>query len=77
MRGLPDGKPPRFLFCGSKKGGGTVQVPPCLLYTSKDLQTEAADAFFAMQAAAAKDGVDIRMQSGYRSVCLLYTSRCV
>jgi len=24
--------------------------------------------FFAMQAAAAKDGVDIRMQSGYRSV---------
>ena len=35
---------------------------------NKTLQTEAADAFFAMQAAAAKDGVDVRMQSGYRSV---------
>ena len=27
-----------------------------------------ADAFLSMQAAAAKDGVDVRMQSGYRSV---------
>ena len=35
---------------------------------NKTLQTEAADAFLSMQAAAAKDGVDIRMQSGYRSV---------
>ena len=35
---------------------------------NKALQTEAADAFLSMQAAAAKDGVDIRMQSGYRSV---------
>ncbi len=32
------------------------------------LQTEAADAFLAMQAAAAADGVTIWMQSGYRSV---------
>ena len=32
------------------------------------LQTEAAEAFLSMQAAAAKDGVDVRMQSGYRSV---------
>ena len=32
------------------------------------MQTEAADAFLSMQAAAAKDGVDVRMQSGYRSV---------
>ena len=35
---------------------------------NKTLQAEAADAFLAMQAAAAKDGVDVRMQSGYRSV---------
>ena len=35
---------------------------------NKTLQTEAADAFLAMQAAAAKDGVTIWMQSGYRSV---------
>ena len=35
---------------------------------NKTLQTEAAEAFLSMQAAAAKDGVDIRMQSGYRSV---------
>ena len=46
--------------------------------TNKDLQTEAADAFFAMQAAAAKDGVDIRMQSGYRNVAyqtILYNNK--
>ena len=30
VRGLPNGKPPRFLFCGSKKGGGTVPMPPPL-----------------------------------------------
>ena len=35
---------------------------------NKALQTEAAEAFLSMQAAAAKDGVDVRMQSGYRSV---------
>lgn len=35
---------------------------------NKTLQIEAADAFLSMQAAAAKDGVDVRMQSGYRSV---------
>ena len=35
---------------------------------NKTLQTEAADAFLAMQAAAAKDGGTIWMQSGYRSV---------
>ena len=35
---------------------------------NKTLQTEAADAFLSLQAAAAKDGVDVRMQSGYRSV---------
>ena len=55
--------------------GYTITTKKCGSSTAinKDLQTEAADAFFAMQAAAAKDGVDIRMQSGYRS-CLLYTS---
>ena len=35
---------------------------------NKTLQTEAANAFLSMQAAAARDGVDVRMQSGYRSV---------
>ena len=35
---------------------------------NKTLQTEAADAFLAMQAAAAREGVTIWMQSGYRSV---------
>lgn len=35
---------------------------------NKTLQTEAADAFLAMQAAAAQDGVTVWMQSGYRSV---------
>ena len=33
---------------------------------NKTLQTEAAEAFLSMQAAAARDGVDVRMQSGYR-----------
>ena len=35
---------------------------------NKTLQTEAADAFLSMQAAAAADGVTVWMQSGYRSV---------
>ena len=35
---------------------------------NKTLQTEAADAFLAMQTAAAREGVTIWMQSGYRSV---------
>lgn len=35
---------------------------------NKTLQTEAADAFLEMQAAAADDGITIWMQSGYRSV---------
>lgn len=35
---------------------------------NKTLQTEAADAFLAMQATAAREGVTIWMQSGYRSV---------
>lgn len=35
---------------------------------NKTLQTEAAEAFLSMQAAAAQDGVTIWMQSGYRSV---------
>ena len=50
--------------------GYTITTKKCGSSTAinKDLQTEAAAAFFAMQAAAAKDGVDIRMQSGYRSV---------
>ena len=46
--------------------GYTITTKKCGSSTAinKDLQTEAADAFFAMQAAAAKDGVDMRMQSG-------------
>ena len=35
---------------------------------NKTLQTEAADAFLEMQAAAAADGITVWMQSGYRSV---------
>ena len=35
---------------------------------NKTLQAEAADAFLAMQAEAAKEGVTLWMQSGYRSV---------
>ena len=48
----------------------TVDTKECGSDTAinKTLQTEAADAFLAMQAAAARDGVDVRMQSGYRSV---------
>ena len=48
----------------------TVDTKECGSSTAinKTLQTEAANAFLAMQAAAARDGVDVRMQSGYRSV---------
>ena len=46
-----------------------VETKECGSATAnKTLQTEAAEAFLSMQAAAAKDGVDVRMQSGYRSV---------
>ena len=46
--------------------------------TNKNLQTEACDAFLAMQAAAKADGITIWMQSGYRSVeyqSKLYTNK--
>lgn len=48
----------------------TVETKECgsASAANKNLQTEAADAFLAMQAAAAKEGVTIWMQSGYRSV---------
>lgn len=46
----------------------TTKVCGSATAVNKTLQTEAADAFLAMQAAAAKDGVTIWMQSGYRSV---------
>ena len=52
--------PDNYTFTTKECGSSTA--------INKTLQTEAADAFFAMQAAAAKDGVDVRMQSGYRSV---------
>ena len=50
--------------------GYTITPKKCGSSTAinKGLQPEAADAFLAMQAAAAKDGVTIWMQSGYRSV---------
>ena len=53
---MPDG----YTFTTKECGSATA--------INKTLQTEAADAFLAMQAAAAKDGVTIWMQSGYRSV---------
>ena len=53
---MPDG----YTFTTKECGSATA--------VNKTLQTEAADAFLAMQAAAAKDGVTIWMQSGYRSV---------
>ncbi len=48
----------------------TVETKKCGSATSinSTLQTEAAEAFLKMQKAAAKDGVTIWMQSGYRSV---------
>lgn len=56
----------------------TNKMPDDYTFTTKEcgsatainklLQTEAADAFLEMQAAAAADGVTIWMQSGYRSV---------
>ncbi len=50
--------------------GYTFDTKECGSATAinKSLQTEAADAFLAMQAAAAADGLTIWMQSGYRSV---------
>ncbi len=53
---MPDG----YTFTTKECGSATA--------INKTLQTEAADAFLAMQAAAAKDGVTVWMQSGYRSV---------
>ena len=53
---MPDG----YTFTTKECGSATA--------INKTLQTEAAEAFLSMQAAAAKDGVDVRMQSGYRSV---------
>lgn len=52
--------PDNYTFTTKECGSATA--------INKTLQTEAADAFLAMQAAAAKDGVTIWMQSGYRSV---------
>lgn len=52
--------PDNYTFTTKECGSSTA--------INKTLQTEAADAFLAMQAAAAKDGVTVRMQSGYRSV---------
>ena len=52
--------PDNYTFTTKECGSSTA--------INKTLQTEAADAFLTMQAAAAKDGVDVRMQSGYRSV---------
>ena len=53
---MPDG----YTFTTKECGSATA--------INKTLQTEAADAFLAMQAAAAKDGVTVWMQSGYHSV---------
>ena len=53
---MPDG----YTFTTKECGSATA--------INKTLQTEAADAFLAMQAAAAKDDVTVWMQSGYRSV---------
>ena len=52
--------PDNYTFTTKECGSATA--------VNKTLQTEAADAFLAMQAAAAKDGVTVWMQSGYRSV---------
>ena len=52
--------PDNYTFTTKECGSSTA--------INKTLQTEAANAFLTMQAAAAKDGVDVRMQSGYRSV---------
>mgnify|MGYP000771284117 CR=1 FL=1 len=53
---MPEDYPVKTKECGSATA------------INKTLQTEAAEAFLSMQAAAARDGVDVRMQSGYRSV---------
>ena len=52
--------PENYTFSTKECGSSTA--------INKTLQTEAADAFLAMQSAAAADGVTIWMQSGYRSV---------
>ena len=48
--------------------GYTVETQTADADTGKELQTEAAQAFAAMQAAAKLDGVSLILQSGYRSV---------
>lgn len=58
----------------------TFSVKACGSSTAinKNLQTEAADAFLTIQAAAAADGVTVWMQSGHRSVeyqTTLYTNK--
>ena len=52
--------PENYTFSTKECGSATA--------INKSLQTEAADAFLALQATAAQDGVDVRMQSGWRSV---------
>jgi D-alanyl-D-alanine carboxypeptidase len=46
----------------------TNKMPDGYTFTTKECGSATADAFLAMQAAAAKDGVTVWMQSGYRSV---------
>lgn len=48
--------------------GYTVETQTADESTGKQLQTEAAQSFAAMQAAAKLDGVSLILQSGYRSV---------
>ena len=48
--------------------GYTVETQTADENTGKQLQTEAAQSFAAMQAAAKLDGVSLILQSGYRSV---------
>lgn len=49
--------------------GYTVETKACNNDTTNNtLQTEAAEAFLQMKAAAAADGVTLHLQSGYRSV---------
>ena len=62
--------PENYTFTTKECGSATA--------INKTLQTEAANAFLKMQAAAAKDGVTIWMQSGYRSVeyqTILYNNK--
>lgn len=48
--------------------GYTLETQTADAATGKELQSEAAQAFAAMQAAAKLDGVSLILQSGYRSV---------